>query len=135
MEDATKQFKRKSFDVFKMIQVSFIGEVAIDTGGPRREFFRLLTVAILSNSVTFEGYPSSVTPSHNLTALNNQSFYIAGKIIATSIIQGGPAPRCFATPVADILVYGEVKSQMDISEIPDIDIRNKLNKENILICF
>lgn len=44
LEDATKQFKRKSFDVGKTIQVSFIGEAAIDTGGPRREFFRLLTV-------------------------------------------------------------------------------------------
>ncbi len=76
----------------KIIQVSFIGEAAIDTGGPRREFFRLLTAAILlSNSSTFEGYPASVTPSHNITALNNQEYYLAGKMISTSIIQRGPA--------------------------------------------
>lgn len=71
-----------------------------------------------------------MTPAHNIRALNNETYYLAGKMIATSIVQGGPAPHCFASPVADIIIYGEIKSIMDISEIPDIVIRDKLNKVN-----
>ena len=124
--DATKQFNRESFDVTKLLRVSFIGESAIDTGGPRREFFRLLSIALFSTSNLFEGYPSSVTPSHNILSLSGQSYKLAGKMISTSIVQGGPAPRCFAAPVADILIYNEVKSDVDISEIHDMEIREKL---------
>ena len=33
-----------------------------------------------------------------------------GKMIVTCIVLGGEAPACFASGVADYLVYGEVKS-------------------------
>lgn len=39
--DALRQFSKGSFDVTKMLQVRFVGEEAIDTGGPQREFFHL----------------------------------------------------------------------------------------------
>ena len=32
----------KLYDRLYMFQVQFVGEGAVDTGGPRREFFRLL---------------------------------------------------------------------------------------------
>lgn len=128
LEDATKQFNRDSFDISKLIRVTFIGESAIDTGGPRREFFRLLSIALFSTCNLFEGYPSSVTPSHNVLSLNGQHYKNAGKMITTSIIQGGPAPSCFAAPVADILIYNEVRSVVDLSEIHDMEIREKMNK-------
>lgn len=40
--DALRQFSRANFDVSKMLQVRFVGEEAVDEGGPRREFFHLL---------------------------------------------------------------------------------------------
>ena len=39
-------------------------------------------------------------------------------MIATCVIQGGEAPACFASAVADYLVYGEVKSPMCLGDIP-----------------
>ena len=42
--DAMRSFGKPSFDVEKMLKVSFIGEEAVDDGGPRREFFRDLYV-------------------------------------------------------------------------------------------
>ena len=37
-QDALKAFKRP-FDVKKHLRVTFLGEPAVDGGGPRREFF------------------------------------------------------------------------------------------------
>jgi hypothetical protein len=36
--------KRPSFSIFRNFKVEFSGEEAIDVGGPRREFFRFVTV-------------------------------------------------------------------------------------------
>ena len=48
--DALRQFSKRSFDVSKMLQVRFVGEQAVDEGGPRREFFYLLTHEIFKSS-------------------------------------------------------------------------------------
>ena len=45
---------------------------------------------------------------HNVLALSTDQYALAGKMIATSIVKGGPAPHCFAAAVADILVFNEV---------------------------
>ena len=128
MQDALKRFNRSSFDVSKLLHITFLGESAVDTGGPRREFFRLLLIELFSASNLFEGYPSAVTPTHNVLALSNGCYRTAGLMIATSIIQGGPAPHCFATLVADILVYGKVQSDANMSEIINVEIREKMEK-------
>ena len=132
LQDATKQFQRKSFDVSKLIRVQFLGEAAIDTGGPRREFLQLLLVDLLTKSGLFEGYPSSATPMHNVLALSTDQYALAGKMIATSIVQGGPAPHCFAAAVADILVFNEVASEADLSEIHDVEIQGKMKRVRIV---
>ena len=63
-----------------------MGEAAVDTGGPgpRREFFQLMMVELMSDGNLFEGYPSSVTPTHNVLAMSSSK---SGKMIATSIVQ------------------------------------------------
>ena len=50
LQDALKQFNRSSFDVSKLLRITFLGESAVDTGGPRREFFRLLLIELFSAS-------------------------------------------------------------------------------------
>ena len=52
-------------------------------------------------------------------------------MIATSIIQGGPEPHCFARPVADILVYNEIHSDVDMQQINDFEIREKMKKVSL----
>ena len=37
--DAVRAMSRSSFDPSRCVQVTFIGEQAVDDGGPRREFF------------------------------------------------------------------------------------------------
>lgn len=115
--------------------MEFVGEAAIDTGGPRREFLQLLLVELLSKSSLFEGYPASVIPTHTVLALSTDAYSIAGKMIATSIIHGGPAPHCFAAAVADILVFNEVKGAVDLSEIHDADIQEKMTRVSSFLSF
>ena len=45
------------FDEKKHLKVTFIGEPAVDGGGPRREFFMLLLGSIASNSTLLDGPP------------------------------------------------------------------------------
>ena len=42
LKDSYRQFTRSGFFVNKPLRVIFIGEEAVDEGGPRREYFNLL---------------------------------------------------------------------------------------------
>ena len=104
--DASRTFSRPTFNPTKLLRVTFVGEAALDEGGPRREFFRLLMQSAVSSSGIFEGSSGHLVPIHSLEALSSNKFYVVGKMFATSIVQGGLAPFCFAKPVADFLVFG-----------------------------
>ena len=81
-------------------------------------------------SSLFEGYTSAVIPTHDVLSVNNGSFKTAGIMIATSIIEGGPAPQCFARPVADIFVYNEIYSDVGMQEINDFE-SEKMKKVSV----
>lgn len=51
------------------IRVAFLGESAVDTGGPRREFFMLLMGAIANNGSILDGPPNRRLLRHNVLAL------------------------------------------------------------------
>ena len=125
--DALRQFSNRSFDVCKMLKVQFIGEEAIDYGGPRREFFNLLIREIFKSSL-FVGFPNQIIPAHNVEAVANNTYYTIGKMIATCIIQGGEAPACFAKAVADYLVFDQVCSPVCIDDIPDYEVQECLQQ-------
>ena len=126
LKDAMRQLSKPSFNSNKVLRVVFIGEQAIDEGGPRREFFHLLLFNLFKFSGLFAGYPVNVTPLHNVQAVESKKFFTAGKMLCMSLIQGGEAPSCFTKAVADYLVYGEVRSPVDICDIHDETIRNSL---------
>lgn len=125
--DALRQFTKTSFDVSKLLQVRFIGEEAVDEGGPRREFFHLLIRAIFQSQL-FTGFPDHVIPLHNVKEVANNTYLVVGKMIATCIVQGGESLACFAPAVADYLVYERVQSKVCIEDIPDHDIRECLRQ-------
>ena len=110
-----------------MLQIGFIGEQAVDEGGPRREFFHLLTHKIFKSSL-FVGFPKHVVPVHNVKAVANSMYYTIGKMLSTCVIQGGEAPVCFAKAVADFLVYDRVLSPVCLDDIPNYEVRNCFQK-------
>ena len=130
-EDAMRVLSRSSFDWDKPIEVHFIGESAADGGGPRREFLALL-VQGLSASGMFEGCPNHLFPSHDVAALAQGRYKIAGKIIAWSIMQGGPAFTVLAEPVVDYLITGNMPSPARLEHLPDYTISHKMQKVCVL---
>ena len=84
LQDAMAAFQRKTIDPSKLLRVHFVGESAVNS---RREFLQLMIGALFTDAGLFEGYPSSVAPIHNIVALSSNKFALAGKMLATSIIQ------------------------------------------------
>ena len=97
--DTVKKLKN-DLDVNKHIKVSFVGDVAVDEGGPRREFLTLLMRDIAGNNSLFQGKPHQQLPRRNLLELSKKSFYYVGLCIAMTLVQGGPDPGFFAPSVA-----------------------------------
>ena len=128
--DALRQFAKRSFDVSKMLQVRFLGEEAVDEGGPRRELFHLLTHEMFRSSL-FVGFPNHVIPVHNIKAVGDSVYYTIGKMLSTCIIQGGEVPVCFAKAVADYLVFDRVCSPVCLEDIPDHEVQDCLQKVSI----
>ena len=128
VHDTLRAFSRATFDVSKVLKVTFIPEGSVDDGGPRREFFQLPIKECMQTSSLFSGWPENVVPQHNVEAVANNTYYIVGKLIATCIIQGGQPPLCFSKAVADFLIYNEVRSNVCLEDIQDGSVRDKLKQ-------
>lgn len=42
LADSLRAFSKPTFNLSKMLKITFMGESAVDDGGPRREYFQLL---------------------------------------------------------------------------------------------
>ena len=89
-----------------IFKVTFVGEVAIDHGGPRREFFRLFGLecsetyfhgrrkyfdvnAAAVQVIIFVGYDDENKYKMFLCQLQDGVFFRLGQLIAMSVVQGG----------------------------------------------
>ena len=115
--DSTRAFSKPTFNVSKTLKVIFMGESAVDDGGPRREFFQLLLKDAFTSSGLFIGWPPHTIPLHHVEAVATNKFYIVGKMMSTCLVQGGQPPVCFADGIADYLIYDEVRSGPCIADI------------------
>jgi hypothetical protein len=109
------------------LKVQFVGEPAVDEGGPRREFFGLIDRTV--SYALLIGENGKKTCIHNVMALRDNEYFLYGQCIAMAVTQGSPGPQCFASSVANYILYGDLKRlNPTIEEIPDKEIRNKLQK-------
>ena len=109
-------------DERKYVRVTFIGEPAVDEGGPLREFFYLLIVEITRNSMIFSGDERRV-PRH---CVLERTYYCVGKVLALSLMHGGSAPHFLARTVVDYIFYG--MADANPFDVPDKSIRESLIK-------
>ena len=75
--DALIAFKANR-DWKRPLSITFLGEPAVDIGGPCREFLRLLIEDVCKSSF-FEGTDESRVPVHNVVALEQQTYKYIGK--------------------------------------------------------
>ena len=125
LEDTLNKF-RSGIDLNRGLSILFVGESAVDAGGPLKEFLFLAVSAIANNNSLFCGSETKRVPRHNLVELEKKSYYYIGAIIALSLAHGGPAPQFFTKAVADYIVYGVQNVRATINDIPDENIKEKL---------
>ena len=60
------------------LNIGFIGEPAQDAGGPLREYFRLLWIALGQKCSLFTGKENARVLAHNVTAIQQRAYVIVG---------------------------------------------------------
>ena len=123
--DACKTLKRSNFDAGKPLKVTFVGEAAIDDGGPLREFFSEVQDAMFNSGSLFQGESHKRSVVHNVSALCNNEFKVAGNIIAMSLVQGGKSPSCLSPSLYAYMIGGIEAVNPSLEEICNRDIRDK----------
>ncbi|CAK8690123.1 unnamed protein product [Clavelina lepadiformis] len=68
--------------------VQFYGETALDTGGPRRDFFRIMIQAMMEKNI-FEEKENNVTLCKNESLVHKQWYYVCGLVVGLSCLEGG----------------------------------------------
>ena len=89
----------------KWLEIQFIGEAAVDDGGPRREYFHWGMQELSNNNSIFQGQVNRRVPTHNVQFLCNKEYQDVGRFFALSILQGGTPPRFLAPTIAHYLVF------------------------------
>uniref|UniRef100_A0A1A8CAI9 Zgc:112970 n=1 Tax=Nothobranchius kadleci TaxID=1051664 RepID=A0A1A8CAI9_NOTKA len=124
--------RQKQASPKNQLSVSFIGEQGTDEGALRREFLTEMMRGLELN--LFEGVScKGKTPKYSISYYQENRyryvqydaalqcnlaclvFRICGEIIATSLVQGGPAPNFFSTWSYHFLRHGQITNE-DVPE-------------------
>ncbi|XP_036855388.1 G2/M phase-specific E3 ubiquitin-protein ligase isoform X5 [Manis javanica] len=116
-------FRNQNFNPSYTIEVVYVNEndnFGQEHPGSKQEFLSLL-MQHLENSPLFEGSLSK-NLSLNSQALKENIYYEAGKMLAISLVHGGPAPGFFSKTLFNCLVYGPENTQPIIDDVSDFDV-------------
>ena len=126
-EDTMIKLQRDENAINNPIKVQFIGEPAVDQGGPSREYFGLINEAAERKLITQSAF------RHNISALKGREYYAFGQLTAIGLLQGSPGPRCFTKSVFDYICSGSIDNlNPSIEEIPVHEVKNSLMELNNL---
>ena len=74
LEDTLYQL-RSGLDVSKHFKVTFVGEPAVDSGGPMHGYLHLLMSSIAKSHLFFHGEETRRVPAYNLVELEKNTFF------------------------------------------------------------
>lgn len=111
------------------ISVEFIGEPAVDTGGPTREMFSLVFKQVATSGIT-RGEVPNMTFMHDQQALNNHHYKVLGQLVALCFLNCGNGPHFFCPILANYIVgtsYQASPTEL-LSQLPEEnrEIKEKL---------
>ena len=115
--DSVSQFSKPSFDPTKSIRVIVHGEEGVDGG-----YFRLLCRAIRDESGLFLSKDRIVNFTTSVVHFIQKRFCLAGVMIATSILHGGPAFPFFPKVIFDYMTSGKVSLACTVSDVANPDV-------------
>ena len=116
-----RAIQRSTFSFVKPVHVSFSGEEAVDAGGPRREYFRLL-MSSLKNLGIFQGSWFS----HDLHLLRCKKYELGGKLVSWSVLQGGSGPKCLSREGFSVMSNLQANCEGAIAAVKDEELKTVL---------
>ncbi|XP_053190794.1 uncharacterized protein LOC128374565 [Scomber japonicus] len=132
LDGAIRGFRRLSYDPNKKMSVKFSDdrgttEEAVDLGGPRREFLRLL-METLAESDMFEGPEGHLNLALSSSAVREDRYFIAGRAIAVSLVHGGPPPCFLSRTLFACIAEGPDGCRPVLEDITDMELYSKLKQ-------
>ncbi|NXF79536.1 G2E3 ligase, partial [Sclerurus mexicanus] len=125
---ALKGFRQRNFSPTNIIEINFTNcknRSKTDTSAAsRHQFFQLLMLH-LQNSSLFEG-SSAKNLSLDFQAVKENLYFEAGKMIAVSLVHGGPSPGFFSKTLFNCLVYGPENVKPTLEDVADVDVAQTL---------
>ncbi|KAG8508731.1 G2/M phase-specific E3 ubiquitin-protein ligase, partial [Galemys pyrenaicus] len=129
--NALEGFRSQQFNPAYTIEVVYVNEnnnFGREYPGSKQEFLSLL-MQHLENSPLFEGSLSK-NLSLNSQALKENLYYEAGKMLAISLVHGGPSPGFFSKTLFNCLVYGPENTQPILDDVSDFDVAQIIIRVN-----
>ena len=128
-EGTKRAVSRKAFSPANKISVKFTddagtSEGAIDWGGPMREFFTLI-LQYIHDSQLLCGPENIKFLSYNVKCLEDNDYFVAGLILAMSIVHGGPAPN-FLSPIIFQALISDQPVTVSLQDVYDHELRSSL---------
>ena len=117
-------YKSQHFDPTIPVRVQMKGEPAVDTGGVLRQVFTDVFADLASGSSTclrlFRGQDARLTPIYSSEHVLTGVFEVLGKMIAHSLIQGGPGFPFLAPGIYWYIATGDLSEAVGRSSFVDI---------------
>ncbi|EDL36787.1 RIKEN cDNA 6030408C04, isoform CRA_c, partial [Mus musculus] len=119
---ALEQFQSQKFNPSCSIDVVYVNgnEVGSQHLGSKQEFLSHL-MHHLENSSVFEGSLAK-NLSLNSQAVKENLYYEVGKMLAISLVHGGPSPGFFSETLFNCLAYGPENTLPTLDDVSDIDV-------------
>ncbi|KAH0514038.1 G2/M phase-specific E3 ubiquitin-protein ligase, partial [Microtus ochrogaster] len=128
---ALEQFQGQKFNPTYTIEVVYVDEneqFGREYPVSKQEFLSHL-MEHLENSSLFEGSLSK-NLSLNSQALKENLYYEAGKMLAISLVHGGPSPGFFSETLFNCLVYGPENTLPILDDVSDFEVTQIIFKIN-----
>ncbi|XP_062350945.1 G2/M phase-specific E3 ubiquitin-protein ligase [Cinclus cinclus] len=127
---ALKGFRQRIFSPTNTIEVNFSNyknrSKKNTSAASKHHFFQLLMLHV-QNSSLFEG-SSGKNLSLDFQALEENLYFEAGKMIAVSLVHGGPSPGFFSKTLFGCLVYGPENVKPSLEDVADDDVAQTIKK-------
>ena len=122
--DVYSYYKSSDFDPFIPIFIYLKGQPAIDTGGVLRQVFSNVFHALANNEVIkniFVGSEDRLLPAFSNELVVNGFFETLGKMIAHSLVQGGPGFPYLSPTIYWYLATGDLQVALQRASCADVD--------------
>ncbi|XP_038130567.1 G2/M phase-specific E3 ubiquitin-protein ligase-like [Cyprinodon tularosa] len=130
-DGAIRGFRRSSYSETCDMLVKFtddagVFEEGLDTGGPKREFLSLL-MKHLKDRPIFDGPEGHRFLVYNANAVREDEYFLAGKMIAVSVVHGGPGPHFLSEDLVHYLA-GQASFKATVASVTDEGIGKALQE-------